>query len=127
MKVLLSIKPQFAEKIFNGTKRYEYRRKIFKNSNVKSIIVYVTQPIGRILGKFDISGIEMDTPEAIWSKTNKFSGISEEHFQQYFFGRETAFALKIGNVRKYELPLDPKKIFTNFTPPQSYMYILKDF
>lgn len=26
MKVLLSIKPEFADEIFNGTKRYEYRR-----------------------------------------------------------------------------------------------------
>ena len=31
MKVLLSIKPEFAEKIFNGTKKYEFRKSIFKN------------------------------------------------------------------------------------------------
>ena len=31
MKVLLSIKPEFAEKILNGTKRFEFRKGIFKN------------------------------------------------------------------------------------------------
>jgi predicted transcriptional regulator len=30
MKVLLSIKPQFAEMIFSGTKKYEFRRSVFK-------------------------------------------------------------------------------------------------
>lgn len=31
MKVLLSIKPEFAERIFNGSKKYEFRKVIFKN------------------------------------------------------------------------------------------------
>ena len=30
MKVLLSIKPEFVEKIFSGEKRFEYRKNIFK-------------------------------------------------------------------------------------------------
>ena len=30
MKVLLSIKPQFANKILSGEKLYEYRKRIFK-------------------------------------------------------------------------------------------------
>lgn len=30
MKVLLSIKPEFVEKIFAGEKKFEYRRTIFK-------------------------------------------------------------------------------------------------
>lgn len=30
MKVLLSIKPEFANKIFEGTKRFEFRKSIFK-------------------------------------------------------------------------------------------------
>ena len=38
MKVLLSIKPEFAEKIFNGTKKYEFRKSIFKNKDVDKVI-----------------------------------------------------------------------------------------
>ena len=34
MKVLLSIKPEFADKIFNGTKKYEFRKEIFNGSEV---------------------------------------------------------------------------------------------
>ena len=34
MKALLSIKPEFADKIFAGTKRYEFRRAVFKKEGV---------------------------------------------------------------------------------------------
>ena len=49
MKALLSIKPEFAEAIFNGEKKFEYRKVIFKEK-VKYIQVYVTKPIGKIIG-----------------------------------------------------------------------------
>ena len=35
MKVVLSIKPEFAFKIFDGTKQFEFRKAIFKNPAVK--------------------------------------------------------------------------------------------
>ena len=36
MKILLSIKPEFAEKIFSGSKKYEFRRRIFKAPGEKT-------------------------------------------------------------------------------------------
>ena len=53
MKVLLSIKPEFADKIFNGTKKYEYRRSIFKKKEVKTVVVYASSPIQKIIGEFE--------------------------------------------------------------------------
>ena len=57
MKVLLSIKPEYAEKIFNGEKRFEYRRVIFKRKGITTVVVYVTAPISRIMGEFQINNI----------------------------------------------------------------------
>ena len=31
MKILLLIKPQFADKIFDGSKGFEFRKSLFKN------------------------------------------------------------------------------------------------
>lgn len=45
MKVLLSINPEYVEKIFSGIKKYEYRRSIFKNEAVDTIVIYSTSPI----------------------------------------------------------------------------------
>ena len=47
MNVLLSIKPEFAFKIFDGTKKYEFRKSIFKKPGVKKVIVYASSPTGK--------------------------------------------------------------------------------
>ena len=52
MKVLLSIKPEFVEKIFSGEKRFEYRKSIFKQQNIDTIVIYSTMPVGMIVGEF---------------------------------------------------------------------------
>lgn len=40
MKILLSIKSQYVEKIASGEKRYEYRKVKFRCKDISSIIVY---------------------------------------------------------------------------------------
>jgi len=57
MKVLLSIKPEYAEKILSGEKKYEYRRAIFKDQSVNKIIIYASSPIQKVIGEFDIECI----------------------------------------------------------------------
>ena len=54
MKVLLSIKPEFVEKIFNGTKKYEFRKSIFKNKNIDTVVVYASSPWQYVIGEFKI-------------------------------------------------------------------------
>lgn len=41
---LLSIKPEYVDKIFSGKKGYEHRKAIFKQ-DIKTIVVYSTQPV----------------------------------------------------------------------------------
>ena len=60
MKVLLSIKPEFAEKIFNGTKKYEFRKSIFKNKDVDTVVVYASSPWQYVIGEFHIDKILND-------------------------------------------------------------------
>lgn len=52
MRVLLSIKPEFVEKIFSGEKLYEYRKATFKNEDISSVVIYSTMPVGKIVGEF---------------------------------------------------------------------------
>jgi len=44
MNVLLSIKPKYVEKIVNGEKQYEFRKRIFRNKNVRKAFIYSTSP-----------------------------------------------------------------------------------
>lgn len=122
MKVLLSIKPEFAFKIFEGTKKFEFRKVIFKNPNIKTVVVYASSPVQQVIGEFEIDDILSFEPDAIWKMTKKYSGITEEFFYEYFSDRDVAHAIKIKNTRKYKKPLDIRQSF-NVIPPQSYVYL----
>lgn len=99
INVLLSIKPEFALAIFTGKKKYEFRRTIFKNSNVNKVYVYASRPIGRVIGEFEIDAIITSDPESLWKKTQAASGISKEYFDKYFESRDVAHALKVSATR----------------------------
>lgn len=122
MKVLLSIKPEFAERIFDGTKKYEFRKAIFKNPNVKTVVVYASSPVQQVIGEFEIEDILSDDPAGLWEKTKEFSGISEEFFFDYFELRETGFAIKVKKPKRYKKALNLQTAF-NATPPQSFRYL----
>ncbi len=123
MHVLLSIKPEFAKRIFEGTKRYEFRKTIYSNRSVRMVVVYVTRPVSRIVGEFDVDGIIEAAPECLWAETHAHAGITRAFFDAYFEGRDRAFAIRVGEIRRYDTPLVPSDVVENFTAPQSYMYV----
>lgn len=123
MKVLISIKPEFVEKIFSGEKQFEYRKSIFKRQNIDTIIIYETKPIGKIVGEIQFNEILVDTPQNIWNKTKEKSGISEKFFFEYFQNRNLAYAIKINKTIKYGKAINPKEEGLIFTAPQSFRYI----
>lgn len=122
MRVLLSIKPEFAFKIFEGTKKFEFRKVIFKKADIRTVIVYASSPVQQVIGEFEIDAIFSSGPEVIWEMTKKHSGISETFFYEYFANREIAHAIKIKNTKKYSKPLSIKDDF-KLIPPQSYVYL----
>jgi predicted transcriptional regulator len=122
MKVLLSIKPKYAQQIFDGYKRYEYRRSLFKKEGVKHILVYASSPIKRIIGEFEILNIIYDDIEKLWEKTKVYSGISKSAFFTYFSNKDKGYAIEIGRITKYENPIILDKHY-GITPPQSFAYI----
>jgi predicted transcriptional regulator len=123
--VLLSIKPTFADRIFYGDKpkRFEFRRRLFANREVKKIVVYVTAPVSKVIGEFDIDDIIALEPECLWEETQEYSGISKEFFDAYFEGRPTGFAIKIGKTHIYKEPLELKADFNVKAAPQSFVYV----
>ena len=122
MKVLLSVKPEFALKIFNGSKRYEYRRSIFKNHEVSTVIVYASDPIKLVLGEFEIEDVLHDEVPVLWAKTKSYAGMSEKRFFEYFTNKSWGYAIKVKATKKYNDPL-PLCTFMMSLPPQSFKYI----
>lgn len=121
MKVILSIKPEFAEKIFDGSKKFEFRRAIFKNKDVKKIIVYASSPVQKVIGEFEVENILNYDLHTLWNMTKHQSGISSEYFYQYFCDKTSGFAIKIKNTKRYKTPKCLRQDF-NLVPPQSFLY-----
>ena len=88
-----------------------------------NIQVYVTKPVGKIIGEFEIGEIVKDNPTKVWEKTRRHSGVKKSFYMQYFQDRQVAYAIKIKNINKYKEPLCPYNEYTNFTAPQSFRYL----
>jgi predicted transcriptional regulator len=122
MKIILSIKPEFANKIFEGNKKFEFRRSIFKNKRVSKVIVYASSPVSKVIGEFEIGEILFKDLNSLWQETKEYSGITEKYFYDYFIGKENGFALEVKRVKKYKQELCIEKSFGK-RPPQSFAYI----
>lgn len=123
MKVLLSIKPEYAEKILSGLKQFEFRKSIFRNRAVTTVVLYATKPVGKVIGEFDIEEVIAEKPSILWSMTSKFAGISRHYFNEYFRGKQTAYAIKVRQARRYETPLNLSAVLDCGVAPQSFCYI----
>ena len=122
MKALLSIKPEFADQIFAGTKRYEFRRAVFKRQDLDGVLVYASSPVQRVIGEFQIEDVIEDAPESVWRQTQRFAGISREFFMSYFKGRDLAYAIKVGSPRLFARKRKLSYYHVE-TAPQSFVYV----
>lgn len=123
MNVILSIHPEYVEKIISEEKKYEFRRKIFKQ-DVEQIVVYSTCPVKRIECIFEIKEIFEETPEQLWENYHDFGCISKKKFFKYFENTDKGYAIEIKNVKKLIKPID--KFNEDFTIPQSFRYLSEE-
>jgi len=122
MKVLLSIKPKYAELILEGEKKYEFRRSIFKNPSVKKVVIYASSPISKVVGEFEIEDILSLNLAELWKHTMEHSGIDKEFYDNYFSGKDVGHAIKVKSAKRYAKHKDLKDFDINYAP-QSFAYI----
>jgi len=117
--ILLSVHPRFADKIFDGTKRIEFR-KLNIPTDIDRVFVYSTSPISAILGYFDVEKTIELSPANLWRKYSSIGGISKDAFYSYYQGHCLGRGLLIGSIRRYSLTIPlPKQM----RAPQSFSYL----
>ena len=119
--IVLPIAPEFVQKILCGEKKYEYR-KIMCKREIKKIYFYATAPLKSIVGEAEVVEKVVMNKAELWERTKDNSGITYEHFCEYFKGKDTASAYALGRVKKYDTPIKLEEI-NIFYVPQSYVYI----
>ena len=119
--ILLSIKPEFVERIFDGVKKFEFRKSI-ANKNIDKIVIYSSAPVMQVVGEVQVCGVLNDAPEQLWQKTKNAAGITREFFDSYFARRRVAYAYILGDVVRYDVP----KCLSDFgvrAAPQGFVYL----
>lgn len=122
-RVLLSVKPQFAEAILAGKKTYEFRRAVFRRQNVNTVVLYASSPVCQVVGEFKVQEILSLSLDLLWEITQDGGAIDRDYFNRYFQGREEGFALKVKRTRRYRIPLCLQRDFGITYPPQSFCYL----
>ena len=122
--MLISIKTKYANQIFKGTKKYEYRRKSIgeKNCN-KKIFVYSSEEEKAIIGYIIIDKILEGALDYILNETQN---ANNDDIKTYFKGCNKCYAFRIARAVKLKAPIylsSIKQKEENFTVPQFYRYI----
>ena len=123
-KILMSIKPEYVDRIFSGEKKYEYRKRLCKEK-IDKIIVYSSSPVKQVVGELKIKNVLYDKKDNIWDKTCMYSGIDRNKYDKYYENCDYAVAYEIEKAVLYDEQKDLKDYHIK-TAPQSYIYIKKE-
>lgn len=119
--ILLSIKPEYANRIFDGQKQYEYRKRIPKKE-VSKIVVYSSAPEQAVIGEIEVIKTLKMKPTPLWNSTKANAGISRSKYRKYFSGCTMAYAFVIGSFEKYPASKSLAD-FNIHSAPQSFIYL----
>lgn len=124
--LLISVRPEFAEKILNGTKTIELR-KSSPNVNVGDlVIIYSTIPERAIVGTCVVKDIMKRSPRQLWRGYSSKMGIDKKRYFAYFKDSNVAIGIVLTGIDKLDkkLSLDlVRKAIPKFSPPQTFGYL----
>jgi predicted transcriptional regulator len=124
--LLISVKPEYADKIFAGAKTVELRRTRPRLLKGDLVLIYVTSPIKALAGACEVVEVIEGTPEALWGIVQDQAGVSVEEFCEYYAGAAIGFGIHLNNARRLPEPFHLEELRTewpSFHPPQSYRYL----
>lgn len=118
----MSIHPQYADAILAGTKRVEFRKRRLAQ-DVSTVVIYATQPVGRIVGTFEVLGHDVAPPAELWNRHSTHAGISVTGYDEYYAQTPAAVGILIGSVQRLSHPRPVTDLHGISRPPQSFSYL----
>ncbi len=129
--VLMSIKPTFAAFILNGSKKYEFRRRVFHDKSVTKVLIYASSPVQKVIGEFEIGKIWKDNPYLLYMRFGKRNNCSFfsmtdmdvwPFFRKYFWGRTIGYAIEVKSSTRYKHDR-PLSAYGVKSPPRDFCYV----
>jgi len=119
---IMSIHPQYAQKILAGTKRVEFRKRPIAD-DVTHVIVYATAPISAVVGAFEVEAQHTLNPRTLWKRFKEVAGIGWTDYIAYYSGRTAGTGIAVGEVLTPDEPLCLREKLGLTHPPQSFQYL----
>jgi predicted transcriptional regulator len=88
--------------------------------------IYVTLPVGVLMGRAKIAALHTASPSALWRKFGSVSGLARNEFLGYLDGLEEGFVLVLEDVKALREPLSLealRAVAEGFNPPQFFIRI----
>lgn len=125
-RLLISLKPEYAEMILDGRKTVEFRRKFSPEHEGAEAVFYVSSPVQRFVFKARVARVDQGPPEVLWRHYGASGGITRATFRDYFHGLANGQALILSDVE--ELEVQPslgtvRERCVAFRPPQSFQRV----
>ena len=124
--LLFSLKPCYADLVFEGLKKAELRRRIASCIEGRDVFIYVSSPVRQLRGGFRVGQVWRGSPEEVWNEVSELASVDKRDFDAYYAGCKIAYALQITDVWEYENPVDLNELrnqFPNFVVPQSWRFV----
>ena len=123
--LIISLKPCYADKVFDGLKKVELRRRIASQSSDRDVFIYVSSPVRELRGGFRVGRVWTGSPDEVWNIVADLANVNRREFDTYFQGQSVAYALEVTNVWEYDSPAGLRWLrnrFDDFVVPQSWRY-----
>ena len=129
--VLMSIKPNYADAILAGTKRWEFRRKSIRKMFYRSVLIYATAPVSKVVGQMYFEIEVCGNLNRVWDIVEKEAGLTLGECVRYYGDTEMAYAGRISRavplngptLEKIRKGCHPDLGSRTWRPPQSWMEI----
>jgi predicted transcriptional regulator len=125
--LFISIKEQYVNRIFDGTKQIELRKSRPNVNKGDHVIIYCTSPVKAIVGVAKVQAVISHTPRQMWKLHSKRLGIERSDYFNYYEHIDKAIGIILSDVERlgYEICLSHiKEQLPKFSPPQTYKYFM---
>lgn len=125
-RLLLSVKPRFAESILSGAKTIELRRTRPRLELPTEALLYASSPTMALVGSCRVDAVVAMSPTALWNKWGGSAGVTRSEFRAYFEGAALGYGLLLSNTERLPSPIgldSLRQFWPGFQPPQSFGYV----
>jgi predicted transcriptional regulator len=124
--LLVSMKPQYAERVLSGSKLIEIRKRFSERWIGCKALLYSSSPQKALVGEATISSVTSGTPKDIWARFHEGLGCNLIELLAYAGQAPEVTAIELDDVYPYKEPITLSQIShllglqEDLRPPQSY-------